>query len=205
MDLESVLRLLPQTQCERCDYPGCKPYAQAMLEGEAINKCVPGGENTMKALAHVLGRAELAPQSPAPKVRQIAKIREDLCIGCTKCIQACPVDAIVGAPQQMHTVLSEHCTGCELCVPPCPVHDCIEIVGGPEPIPSWIDSAYPATLLKAQEARGRFESKDNRMRVKEERLLKVQQAATAKKIMQQEIAASVKRAKAKREKNHEPA
>jgi electron transport complex protein RnfB len=122
--------LLPQTQCTRCGYDGCRPYAEAMARGEARgNRCPPGGDVVLVALAHALGHApmaldrEVGPAMPP----HIARIDEDACIGCTKCIQACPVDAIVGASKLMHTVIEAWCTGCELCVPPCPV-DCIELV-----------------------------------------------------------------------------
>jgi electron transport complex protein RnfB len=128
--VERIDRLLPQTQCGQCNYPGCRPYARAIATGEAdINQCPPGGEAGVRALAALLGR-EPKPLDPAhgeAKAPVVALIIEPDCIGCTKCIQACPVDAIVGAPKQMHTVIADLCTGCELCLPPCPV-DCIELV-----------------------------------------------------------------------------
>ena len=128
--VERIDRLLPQTQCGQCNFPGCRPYAQAIAAGTAdINQCPPGGEAGVRALAELLGR-EAKPLDPAhgtPKPPVVAWIVEDDCIGCTKCIQACPVDAIVGAPKQMHTVIADLCTGCELCLPPCPV-DCIDLV-----------------------------------------------------------------------------
>ena len=120
--VEAVDALLPQTQCAQCGYPGCRPYAEAVAAGEAINLCPPGGEETRQALARLLGRdAGAAPAHPAT---MLARIDEAACIGCFRCVEACPVDAIVGAPQAMHTVLEARCTGCELCLPPCPV-DCI--------------------------------------------------------------------------------
>lgn len=119
--------LLPQTQCTRCGYPACKPYAEAIARGEApINRCPPGGDAGIRALAALTGqpRQPLDPECGSESPPQIACIDEDACIGCTKCIQACPTDAIVGASKLMHTIIPELCTGCELCIPPCPV-DCI--------------------------------------------------------------------------------
>jgi electron transport complex protein RnfB len=121
--------LLPQTQCAKCGYQGCRPYADAMASGVAdINQCPPGGDEGVARLAAVLGR-EAKPLDPANglyRAPQVAVIDEAICIGCTKCIQACPVDAIVGASRLMHTVIASWCTGCELCLPPCPV-DCIAL------------------------------------------------------------------------------
>ena len=120
--------LLPQTQCGQCNYAGCRPYAKAMAKGEApINRCAPGGEATMLALADLL-EVDPKPLGPEQDKSQavVAVIDEDTCIGCTKCIQACPVDAILGAAKHMHTVIASECTGCELCIPVCPV-DCISL------------------------------------------------------------------------------
>src|SRR5574340_1243496 len=119
--------LLPQTQCRRCGYADCRAYAEAIATGEAdINRCPPGGAETIEALAALTGRPAQPLEAEVGKFMPgtVAFIDEALCIGCTKCIQACPVDAIVGAPKQMHTVIEALCTGCELCVAPCPV-DCI--------------------------------------------------------------------------------
>ncbi|UCJ16551.1 RnfABCDGE type electron transport complex subunit B [Pseudomonas sp. MM211] len=124
--IAAIDALLPQTQCGKCGHPGCQPYAEGIAAGEAINKCPPGGTATIHALANLLQVPELPlalPTTPA----QLAVIREAECIGCTKCIQACPVDAIVGAAKLMHTVISDECTGCELCIAPCPV-DCIDLI-----------------------------------------------------------------------------
>jgi len=126
---EDILSALPQTQCGKCNYPGCRPYAEAIVRGEAdINQCPPGGTETIKVLANLLGRQvkPLNPENGLEKEAQLALIDESLCIGCVKCINACPVDAILGAAKQMHSVLVEECTGCELCIAPCPV-DCISM------------------------------------------------------------------------------
>jgi electron transport complex protein RnfB len=127
--VEQIDQILPQTQCGQCGYPGCKPYAEAIANGDEINKCPPGGEATIKKLSELMG-VEAKPLDAAhgtEDVKKVAFIREDECIGCTKCIQACPVDAILGASKQMHTVIENECTGCDLCVDPCPV-DCIDMV-----------------------------------------------------------------------------
>lgn len=132
--------LLPQTQCGRCGHPGCLPYARAIAAGEPLNRCPPGGTETIAALAELLG-AEPRPLDPAhgqEAPRRVAFIREAECIGCTKCLPACPVDAILGATRQLHTVIAELCTGCDLCVEPCPV-DCIEMIPA-SPTPPLIAS-----------------------------------------------------------------
>lgn len=121
--------LLPQTQCTKCGYPACRPYAEAVASGEALyNQCPPGGAEGIARLAALLGKPAIPLNSAngVERPRPLAVIDEQVCIGCTLCMQACPVDAIVGAPKQMHTVISERCTGCDLCVPPCPV-DCIAL------------------------------------------------------------------------------
>jgi len=126
---EEILSALPQTQCGQCNYPGCRPYAEAIIQGEAdFNQCPPGGTATIKILADILGRQVKALNQVHGREKEshLALIDETLCIGCVKCIKACPVDAILGAAKQMHTVLAEECTGCELCVAPCPM-DCISM------------------------------------------------------------------------------
>ncbi|WP_276195350.1 electron transport complex subunit RsxB [Halomonas halocynthiae] len=130
--VEKVDALLPQTQCGQCGYPGCRPYAEAIENGDEINKCPPGGDTTIAALAELLGRDPKPLDGEAPSTPLVAYIREDECIGCTKCIQACPVDAILGAAKHMHTVIIDECTGCDLCVEPCPV-DCIDMLPHPRP------------------------------------------------------------------------
>ncbi|MBF7729768.1 electron transport complex subunit RsxB [Pseudomonas sp. N040] len=134
---EQVNALLPQTQCGQCGYPGCRPYAEAIAAGDKINKCPPGGEATIQALADLLDvEAEPLDAVEGEKPKMVAYIREAECIGCTKCIQACPVDAIVGAAKQMHTVIIAECTGCDLCVEPCPV-DCIDMLPLEQSVQSW--------------------------------------------------------------------
>lgn len=141
--IQSIDALLPQTQCGLCGHrDGCLPYAQSIAEGEEANKCVPGGQPVADALAQLLNRPKLKAepsvwpiQADGRPQRMKAVIREDECIGCTKCISACPVDAIIGSGKLMHTVLTDLCTGCELCIPPCPV-DCIDLVEDTHPLMS---------------------------------------------------------------------
>ncbi len=137
--VDQINRLLPQTQCGQCGYQGCRPYARAIMDGTAINQCPPGGTQTIIRLANLLNEVPQA-LNPAHGEYQpfaIAVIREDECIGCTKCIQACPVDAILGAPKLMHSVIEKECTGCDLCVEPCPV-DCIDMISSVDNTPgSW--------------------------------------------------------------------
>ena len=135
---DQINEVLPQTQCGQCGFPGCRPYAEAIANGEAINKCPPGGEAGIQALADLLDLEPipLDEEHGEENVTTVAFIREDECIGCTKCIQACPVDAILGAAKQMHTVLTSECTGCDLCVEPCPV-DCIDMIPEEEGLGNW--------------------------------------------------------------------
>ena len=125
-EIERINALLPQTQCGQCGYPGCRSYAEALLQGVAgIDQCPPGGEATARALAGLLGDQRRQPMPTVPTAG-IAVIDEPACIGCTRCIEVCPVDAIIGAAQFSHTVIAADCTGCELCIPVCPV-DCIRL------------------------------------------------------------------------------
>ena len=149
--VDRIDALLPQTQCGQCTYAGCRPYAEAIAAGEAdINQCPPGGETTIKALADLLGRdpKPLNPEHGEHKEKTVVIIDENVCIGCTLCIQACPVDAIVGAAKQMHTVIASECTGCNLCIPPCPV-ECIHIVPVRRDIGNWI---WPTPATSGQQA-----------------------------------------------------
>lgn len=137
--VEQLDSLLPQTQCGQCGYPGCKPYAEAIANGDAINKCPPGGQATINTIAALLDvEAPTLDEEHGAEldVPRVAVIREDECIGCTKCIQACPMDAILGAAKQMHTVIADECTGCDLCVEPCPV-DCIDMVPLETTLSEW--------------------------------------------------------------------
>ncbi len=144
--VEKIEAILPQTQCGQCGYPGCKPYAEAIAAGEAdINRGPPCGQEGVAKLADLLGR-EIKPLDAEEKPKQLAIIDEQTCIGCTLCIQACPVDAIVGAAKQMHTVVASLCTGCELCVKPCPV-ECIRMETIAENIESW-KWRYPVFEIK---------------------------------------------------------
>ncbi len=194
---------LPQTQCRRCGYAGCRPYAEAIAKGEAeINQCPPGGNTTIAKIARLVQREPI----PLDTMRgehtppRRAVIDEQACIGCTKCIQACPVDAILGTAKQMHTVIADECTGCELCVPPCPV-DCIAMVpAGPNIVPATDARAR----AKADRARRRFEWRNLRLaRDRAERkaakgldaMSPGQLTLTEKKAV---IAAAVARVKAKR-------
>ena len=148
--VDKIDAILPQTQCGQCGYPGCRPYATAIAKGEAdINQCPPGGDAGVRALADLLG-VEYKPLNAKfgqPKPKSVAVIDENLCIGCTLCIQACPVDAILGAAKHMHTVIASECTGCELCVAPCPV-DCISMQPIPESVANW-KWRYPVFEIKA--------------------------------------------------------
>ncbi|KHD06092.1 electron transporter RnfB [Candidatus Thiomargarita nelsonii] len=135
--VDKIDALLPQQQCGKCGYPGCRPYAEAILKGEAeINQCPPGGEVGMLALAALLDCEPKPSEHGVEQAQMLAEIDELNCIGCTLCVQACPVDAILGAPKQMHTVIAQECTGCELCVAPCPV-DCIKMVPIPQAVNTW--------------------------------------------------------------------
>lgn len=137
--IKSIDELLPQTQCGQCGHPGCKPYAEAIASGEAINRCPPGGQETIDRLAKLLGLGSLPLDTESDTVLEdlVAVVIEEDCIGCTKCIQACPVDAIVGAAKLMHTVITDQCTGCDLCIDPCPV-DCIDMILRPKSSDYWM-------------------------------------------------------------------
>jgi electron transport complex protein RnfB len=148
--VEKIDAILPQTQCGQCGFPGCKPYATAIAKGEAdINQCPPGGEDNIRKLSELLG-VEFKPlnaEHGQPKPKSVALIDENLCIGCTLCLQACPVDAILGAAKQMHTIVASECTGCELCLSPCPVN-CIAMVPIEEDLTTW-KWKYPKIRIRS--------------------------------------------------------
>ncbi len=153
----SILAVLPQTQCTRCGYPDCAAYAQAIAQGQApINHCPPGGTQGIERLARVTGQPVLPldPAKGAQAPRSVAYIDEDWCIGCTLCLKACPVDAIMGSNKLMHTVLEAYCTGCELCLPVCPV-DCIELENASGSATGW----HAWSQTQADVARSRYEFK----------------------------------------------
>ena len=190
---DAIDALLPQTQCTKCGYPSCRRYAQAIAAGEAdFNQCPPGGEAGIRALAALLGRdaRPLNPVNGVEEARRVAVIDEARCIGCTLCIQACPVDAIVGASKLMHTVVTGLCSGCDLCVPPCPV-DCIEMV------PARGDDAV-WDRPRADAARARFERRAARLaREHRERAPRARRTEPAEK-KRALIAQAIARARAKR-------
>ncbi|HET7267455.1 MAG TPA: electron transport complex subunit RsxB [Oleiagrimonas sp.] len=203
--VDRIDAVLPQTQCEQCGYHGCRPYAEAIAAGSAdINQCPPGGQAGIEQLAALLERRPkpLNPDNGVEKPRTLARIIEPDCIGCTKCIQACPVDAIVGAGKRMHTVIDDRCTGCELCVPACPV-DCIVL----DPMP-----AAQQDQRHADAARRHFRQRETRLareRNEREAQLAARKAAmhqpTGKDVVsaplsRSSVQAAIERARAKRAK-----
>jgi len=213
---DRIEALLPQTQCTKCGYPACRPYAEAIADGSAsYNQCPPGGQQGVARLAQLLGQP-LIPLNPANGVerpRPLAVIDEAACIGCTLCIQACPVDAIAGAAKQMHTVIAEQCTGCDLCVAPCPV-DCITMVDTTGTRTGW--DAWTQAQADAARARHDFhvfrlrrekQENDDRLAAKAAEKLKAvaaEAAATPEQQAEQQrkkaiIQAAIERARLKKE------
>ena len=191
--------ILPQTQCTKCGYPSCRRYAEAIAAGEAdINQCPPGGEAGIRKLAALLAR-DAKPLNPANGVEhalRVASIDEARCIGCTLCIKACPVDAIVGAAKLMHTVVTELCSGCDLCIAPCPV-DCIEMV------PAGAGDLWDEA--RADAARARFELREARLaRERRERAARARRAPPASDKKRAIIEQAIARARAKRAASGEP-
>lgn len=213
--VDAIDALLPQTQCRRCGYDGCRPYAEAIAAGETdINRCPPGGEATVERLAELTGQ-DSKPLDPAcgdASVARVAFIREAECIGCTRCIQACPTDAIIGAAKQMHTVLAADCTGCELCVPACPV-DCIEMPVSSHDTgqPLW-PAPRPIDAERADRARHLFEARQKRLNHQTTRRRRSnrhdttvdarEDAAAGSAAKKSTIADAIARAKARREQNN---
>lgn len=213
---DQIEDLLPQTQCTKCGYAGCRPYAEAVAAGSAgYNQCPPGGAEGVARLAALLGRPPipLNPVHGAERPRPVALIDESLCIGCTLCIQACPVDAIVGAAKQMHTVLPELCTGCDLCVAPCPV-DCIVMVDVTPGRTGWeawsqpqADAARQRYARRAQRLQREAHENDARLAAKAAAKLQEMNAAIQQTPQQQAdaarkkaiIEAAIERARQRRE------
>ncbi len=211
---DQIEDLLPQTQCTKCGYPACRPYAEAIARGEAeINQCPPGGMEGVRRLAAATGR-KIIPINPANGVerpRPVAFIDESLCIGCTLCIQACPVDAILGAAKQMHTILPSLCTGCDLCVAPCPV-DCISMIPVTGEATGWdawsqeaADAARARHDFRAERLRREREENDARLAAKaleKMRAVTAEAANTPEELAEKErkraiIAAAMERARQK--------
>jgi electron transport complex protein RnfB len=166
--IDQIDALLPQTQCRQCGYAGCRPYAEAIGNGVTdINRCPPGGDAVIADLAALLQREKIALDTTCgiSKAPAVALIDEAWCIGCTLCIQACPVDAIVGAAKRMHTVIANECTGCELCIPPCPV-DCIQMVAVARP---GEPVSREHRLIRAAHARARYHARNERINTAHER------------------------------------
>jgi electron transport complex protein RnfB len=188
---EAVLDALPQTQCRRCGYPDCRGYAEAIAcEGAAINRCPPGGAVGIARIALVTGRAELPLDAECGREtpRSLAVIDEQACIGCALCLQACPVDAIVGAAKRMHVVIAEHCTGCELCLPVCPV-DCIALVGASGERTGW-DAWDAASAATARQRYARHATRPDAPRAADD--------ASQRPARSETVAAAVARARAER-------
>jgi Na+-translocating ferredoxin:NAD+ oxidoreductase subunit B len=187
--INKIDALLPQTQCGQCRYSGCLPYAQAISEGKAeINRCPPGGIETLQALAKLLEKNPdpfMAEMRMQEKSAMRAHIRESECIGCTKCIQACPVDAIIGAAKQLHVILTQECTGCGLCLSPCPV-DCIDMLSLSQP------------SYKPQQARQRYYAKKQRLELKQDQTNLIKNISLASE-QTAYIQAAIRRAKEKKQ------
>ena len=201
VSIKDIDALLPQTQCGECGYPGCLPYAQALAQGlVAIDRCPPGGVATVKALGELLdidATPFLAAAQANTRAPSLAVIREAECIGCTKCIQACPVDAIIGSGKLMHSVLSHECTGCGLCVEPCPV-DCIDMISQPD---ASYDRDVARLRFNAREVRLLRDEQDKQQAYREKRRLTQlsESERQDKKAKQDYVILALERLQAKRE------
>jgi electron transport complex protein RnfB len=201
--VKEIDALLPQTQCGECGYPGCLPYAEALIQGVApINKCAPGGVATVQALATCL-RLDPTPylQEAKENIRSpsVAVIREAECIGCTKCIKACPVDAIIGSAKLMHAIIAHECTGCGLCVEPCPV-DCIELVSLPEEL---YDRDLARKRFDAKQTRALREEHEKQQNYREKRQLVLKAAGKDQDVQAKQSYIQQALARVKVKKNHE--
>ncbi len=195
--LEAIDNLLPQTQCERCGYPGCQPYADAIVNAnEDINKCTPGGDVTAQEISKLTGKEFKTVTNPI-LIKEVALIDETTCIGCKICIRECPVDAIIGANKTMHTVITDYCTGCELCIAPCPV-GCISMQATAE-VPDIIDK--PDAQAKAKLAKDRFDKRKLRLNSDKQQKLaqhaKPSSKTASNKDVSIDILAAVQRSKSK--------
>ncbi|SEF50249.1 electron transport complex subunit RsxB [Nitrosomonas ureae] len=207
--IEKIDAILPQTQCKKCGFAGCRPYAEAIVEGGAdINQCPPGGQQGIQKIAELLG----IPTKPLNtmhgfpgSLQVVAWIDENLCIGCTFCIQSCPVDAIIGAAKQMHTVIADECTGCDLCVTPCPM-DCISMIPVDKKAADLANSSVDAVKKQAADkARLRYQFRQQRIaherqadhKARTQELIQPPQAQTSSEVRKQAIiSAALKRAAA---------
>jgi electron transport complex protein RnfB len=186
---ERIDTLLPQTQCRRCGHEGCRPYARAIADGAALNRCAPGGDATIAAIAQLTGRraTPLDPAFGAAAPLALARIDEASCIGCTLCIEACPVDAIIGAPKRMHAVLAALCSGCALCTPRCPV-DCIEMVAAGR---AW-------SAADAAAARARYDARNLRVAARARASRRSSRGDADETRRREAIARALERARARR-------
>jgi electron transport complex protein RnfB len=185
--IHQINQALPQTQCEKCDYPGCLPYATAIVkQGVAINRCQPGGQEVINAIALLTHKPVVVPHHKELERPQVARIDEDNCIGCTLCIKACPVDAIIGSGKQLHTILSEACTGCGLCLPPCPT-SCIEFL----PLDTTTNTDIKNTQKKLV-YQSRYEAKQHRDTKQAQKKLQTHFDLTHPNYIQQTLASILK-------------